>query len=135
MGKGLGKDQQFYASPEGFTIYGIVILGILIVMTIVMLVLKRRRLCKEKYILQSYGYKASVESLLRNVLLAVVACIITFILIVPFINFVNSFATANYYQPFMSLHVGMLLIIALITFIVMYVLEICVKGKGNNVKN
>lgn len=134
-GKGLGKDQQFYASPEGFTIYGIVILGILIVMTIVMLVLKRRRLCKEKYILQSYGYKASVESLLRNVLLAVVACIITFILIVPFINFVNSFATANYYQPFMSLHVGMLLIIALITFIVMYVLEICVKGKGNNVKN
>jgi ABC-type lipoprotein export system ATPase subunit len=134
-GQGLGKDQAFYASPAGFMVYGFVVLGILVLIAVVILVLKRRRMRKEMGILHSYGYSSLGESLIRYLILTVISCLLTFAVIVPLIKMINSFASAHYYQPFMSFNVGLLFVITLITCIIMYALEVLVRGKGTNAKN
>lgn len=129
QGKGLGKDKEFYQSPAGLIIYGFIVLGIIGVMLVISTFFKKRRLKKEKNIMNIYGYSPIKESILRYVLLMVISLILVLILASPIATMINNFASENYYQPFMSYNMIMIIGITLIVGIFMIVLELLVSGK------
>ncbi len=128
-GKGLGKDKEFYQSPIGFAVYGLIVLGILVAMVVASMLFKKKRFQKEKNIMRIYGYSPLQESILRYFLLMIVSLILVLIVAGPISSLINTFASEHYYQPFMTYNIFMIIGITIVVSIVMILLEMIVSGK------
>ena len=121
QGKGLGNDVVFYRSPSSFMIYGAVILILLLGILIVFYLFKRKRMRKESEIMRTYGYSSVSESLMRNGYLLMISFLLVVMLGNQVCEKINAIAEENFYQPFLTMDLVMLLMalvsIAFITII------------------
>ena len=123
QGKGLGKDRKLYQSPAGFMIYCILILILLLLLSVLQLIFRRKKLSKERQILENYGYSYGLECILRNFTILFITAIVILITYKPLITSINEFAKAHYYPPCMNADCTMVIIITIIYGIVLTCLE------------
>lgn len=62
--------------------------------------------------MEIYGYSIMQESMIRNVVMTILAFILSGFVSIPFSKLVNDFAAAHYYQPFMTCNLPVLLLFA-----------------------
>lgn len=128
-GKGLGKDKEFYQSPAGLAIYGLIVLGIVVAMLVISILFKKKRLVKEKNIMSIYGYSPIKESILRYLIFMILSLILVVLVARPISTSINTFASAHYYQPFMTYNNFMSIGITVFVSTIMIVLEMIVSGR------
>ena len=128
-GKGLGKDKEFYQSPAGLAIYGLIVLGIVVAMLVISILFKKKRLVKEKNIMSIYGYSSIKESILRYLIFMILSLILVVLVARPISTSINTFASAHYYQPFMTYNNFMSIGITVFVSTIMIVLEMIVSGR------
>lgn len=128
-GKGLGKEKEFYQSPAGLAVYGLIVLGIIVAMLVISILFKKKRLVKEKNIMSIYGYSPIKESILRYLTFMILSLILVVLIARPISTSINTFASAHYYQPFMTYNIFMIIGITVFVSIIMIVLEMIVSGR------
>ncbi len=131
-GKGLGKEKEFYQSPAGLAVYGFILLGIVVAMLILSILFQKKRFTKEKNIMRTYGYSPIQESILRHLIRMIISLILVLLVAGPISTMINAFASAHYYQPFMSYNIVMIIGITLIVGILMVLLEMVISGKQHD---
>ncbi len=123
QGKGLGNDVVFYRSPSSFMIYGAVILILLLGILFVFYLFKRKRMRKESEIMRTYGYSSVSESLMRNGCLLMISFLLVVMLGNQACEKINAIAEENFYQPFLTMDIGMLLMALVSVGVIVGILE------------
>ena len=123
QGKGLGNDVVFYRSPSSFMIYGAVILILLLGILFVFYLFKRKRMKKEGEIMRTYGYSSVSESLMRNGCLLMISFLLVVMLGNQVCEKINAIAEENFYQPFLTMDIGMLLMALVSVGVIVGILE------------
>ncbi len=129
QGKGLGNDVVFYRSPSSFMIYGAVILILLLGILFVFYLFKRKRMRKESEIMRTYGYSSVSESLMRNGCLLAVSFLLVVMLGNQACEKINAIAEENFYQPFLTMDIGMLLMALMSIAFITIILELILTRK------
>lgn len=128
QGQGLGKDVKLYQSSEGLTVYGILIIAIVLCLLAVYAASGRKRMKKEMTIMHVYGYSPIQERIIRLTLVCAVSSLLALAVFDPLSSLINRIASSNYYQPFLSMNIPVFVLICLCVWIVMIVLETAVTG-------
>ena len=111
-GQGLREEVRLYQSPAGLVVYAGILLVVIVCVLVLYLFAGRKRMIKEKQIMEIYGYSIMQESMIRNVAMTILAFILSLLVSIPFSKLVNDFAAAHYYQPFMTFNLPVLMLFA-----------------------
>ncbi|MGM9940464.1 MAG: hypothetical protein ACI32N_00535 [Bulleidia sp.] len=111
-GQGLREEVRLYQSPAGLAVYAGILLVVIVCVLVLYLFAGRKRMIKEKQIMEVYGYSGLRESTFRNVAVMILASVFSVLVSIPFSTWVNDFAAAHYYQPFMTYNLPVLLLFA-----------------------
>lgn len=129
QGKGLGEEKHVYQSPIGLAIYGIVSLGIIVVLVTIINIFRKKRNRKEMNIMHIYGYSPMMERIIHYIFITIVSCIFAMIVMNPISGYINNFASEHYYQPFMTSNILLLVGLFVVIMIMMILIETIIIGK------